>query len=815
MYEARRIDNDGKVAIKCLKEDLDTDARRRWYTEVKTSTTIMHENCVRTLESGFSDQGHPYMVMELIEGGTLGDVLPFLSTSKNRSRYDMIVALAAQVLEGLGHAHGLSIIHRDLKPSNILLKQDGDWYMPKIADFGISIIAGEPRATRTGQLVGTPAYWSPEQGKGAAIDTRSDLYSFGVLLYEMLSGRRPFEGRSIDELLHAHCNEKVPPLPEHTPPQLAAIVLRLLEKAPAARQGTAQEVRDELLRWRDIVHATNIPSLSLDPAAALDAASIMASVLKSGTLSAAYKKYLLAIAEIAAESSIEGSFILLAELHANPEIGDLEAAKSWYERAHDAGDTRASFQLALLEVEGPHKQALLGLAAAGGNAQACTMLAERARIRGDVAEQIRWLTRAHELGSTHAALALGHAFMTTGALSKARELFRQAYREGEFRAGVRADFCELVLRLLESRDRDAWAMTRARKMLNSEGLDLNAVLVAEGYEQRDESTALESEARVEARPAAAEPATAPAMPASRVDEAGPREEGVASGTQGPRGVESVRRHVPPPIARRRSAVYPMMGVAACLAAITLLVADWDEPGRDDTSATEPGFSAPTEGEASGTLALSGSRGRAQPQPETAPPVAACRDGRIEGGETCDGDDLGGATCESLGYVGGQLACGSDCTFDKSGCHHHWWSENFDDAQSLGPEWMMSGKKDWKLTSEEVHSPTHSARSGDIEEYQKTSMAVTLEFATPGSVAFWVRTDSEAQCDMLRFFIDDKKEGSWGGRQKEWRQHTFDVAAGTHILRWEYAKDEELSVGRDAAWIDDISTVGGVVQPVQH
>ena len=182
-------------------------------------------------------EGNPFLAMEYVEGKDLGQVL----VRTGRFTPDAAVAIICQVLDALACAHGLGIVHRDVKPANILLLADE---RVKMTDFGISRLDNSA-LTQTGSVIGTPSYMSPEQCRGDAVDARCDLFSTGVVLYEMLSGERPFTGRSLTEVAFKVINNEPPDIVSKCPglaPSLAASIHRALAKQPDDRFGSAKDM---------------------------------------------------------------------------------------------------------------------------------------------------------------------------------------------------------------------------------------------------------------------------------------------------------------------------------------------------------------------------------------------------------------------------------------------------------------------------------------------------------------------------------------------------------------------------------------------
>jgi eukaryotic-like serine/threonine-protein kinase len=225
----------------------------RFLREAQTAASFNHPNAVAVYDTG-RDDGVPYIVMELIEGPTLAAVLDDRGRLGDREAS----AVTNQVLAALAAAHRRGLVHRDVKPGNVLLPggvvptHPASEPQAKLADFGIAKGLQEAAAglTATGQIMGTPKYVSPEQVGGSQATPRSDVYSVGVMLYEMLAGRPPFEGESAIALALAHRQDPVPPLDQRVrglDPNLVGVVHRALEKDPARRFADAGEMRAALV----------------------------------------------------------------------------------------------------------------------------------------------------------------------------------------------------------------------------------------------------------------------------------------------------------------------------------------------------------------------------------------------------------------------------------------------------------------------------------------------------------------------------------------------------------------------------------------
>ena len=247
----RRLGRD--VAVKELRIDLASDHtfQARFRREAQASAGLNHHNIVSVYDTGEETDEHtgvqiPYIVMELIEGQTLRDLL------REGPAPDPVRALelAQGVLEALGYSHRAGIVHRDIKPANVMLTPSG---LVKVMDFGIARAVADTSATmtQTAAVIGTAQYLSPEQARGETVDSRSDIYSAGCLLYELLVGRPPFTGDSPVSVAYQHVREPpVPPSrlnPDVTPP-MDAIVLKALAKDPADRYQTAKAMGDDIAR---------------------------------------------------------------------------------------------------------------------------------------------------------------------------------------------------------------------------------------------------------------------------------------------------------------------------------------------------------------------------------------------------------------------------------------------------------------------------------------------------------------------------------------------------------------------------------------
>jgi serine/threonine protein kinase len=259
-----------KVAIKTVLMTFASEEQEgylaRFRQEARAMGALNHPAIVSVYDYG--DQGDmAYMAMELLEGRELRDVM-----KQSRPALALAVDIAAQVAEGLAYAHERGIVHRDIKPGNIMVLDGG---RVKIMDFGIARVRASDVKTQTGLMLGSPKYMSPEQIMGQPADHRSDVFSLGVVLYEMLAGAPPFAGADIPQLMYQVCNAQPPP-PSHLNPAVPEVIdliaSRALAKDLGARYQDAAALAADLRK-----HAADLPpepsSLSVPPSPASDPAA--------------------------------------------------------------------------------------------------------------------------------------------------------------------------------------------------------------------------------------------------------------------------------------------------------------------------------------------------------------------------------------------------------------------------------------------------------------------------------------------------------------------------------------------------------------
>jgi eukaryotic-like serine/threonine-protein kinase len=229
---------DRQVVVKLLAKDAD---RSRFEREAQAAAGLAHPNIVLLFDYG-EEAGRPYMVFEYLPGGSLEDRLAEGSPLAEPE----ITGIAADMAEGLAHAHDRGVVHRDLKPGNVLFDGEG---RAKIADFGIAQLGGATTLTEAGTILGTAAYMSPEQAGGEGATAASDIYSFGVVLYRMLVGRLPFEASNPAELAAMHRTARPVPVTELRPdvsPALADLTMSTLAKRPEDRPASGAALAELL-----------------------------------------------------------------------------------------------------------------------------------------------------------------------------------------------------------------------------------------------------------------------------------------------------------------------------------------------------------------------------------------------------------------------------------------------------------------------------------------------------------------------------------------------------------------------------------------
>jgi serine/threonine-protein kinase len=268
VYRARNELIGREVAIKLLRGEwaADTTTVTRFVREARAANMVRHPNVVDVLDLGTDISGAPFIVQELLSGESLDG---YLDSRGGRLLPPEVYDLAIPVCDGVGAAHARGVIHRDLKPGNVFLVKQGTAVIPKVLDFGLSKISeshGETDVTTTGAWFGTPAYMPPEQIRHTrTVDARSDVWALGVMLYEMLAGRRPFDSHTVGDLFVVICTEDPIPLREfapHVSDSLARVVHRCILREPDRRYANAAELAKHLEAAR---RGTDLLAVTADP----------------------------------------------------------------------------------------------------------------------------------------------------------------------------------------------------------------------------------------------------------------------------------------------------------------------------------------------------------------------------------------------------------------------------------------------------------------------------------------------------------------------------------------------------------------------
>jgi serine/threonine protein kinase len=230
VYKAKDLLLDRFVAVKAMNKSLghESDFIRRFFREAKAAGSLSHANVVNIYDVG-QEGDIFYMVMEFVEGPSLIEVI----RKEGPLTPEKTVEIASQICDGLSHAHEKGIIHRDIKPHNILVAP-GDVY--KVTDFGISYFPRASTITQKGYVMGSAHYFSPEQASGGQVSFASDLYSLGIVIYEMLTGRVPFDGESSISVALKHIHDPIPDprdINPRIPEELCQVIFKALDKDPA------------------------------------------------------------------------------------------------------------------------------------------------------------------------------------------------------------------------------------------------------------------------------------------------------------------------------------------------------------------------------------------------------------------------------------------------------------------------------------------------------------------------------------------------------------------------------------------------------
>src|SRR5262247_2888799 len=283
VYRAGRLLIGDWVAVKVLHPDqmADPQAVERFRREAQTAASLKHPNVVRVYDFDVSSEGLSYLVMELAEGENLRSLVERQGTLVETDAAEII----RQVCAALDEAHSQGIVHRDIKPENILVRTVPEGLQVKVLDFGIAALrdVNAGRLTRTGSVMGTPHYMSPEQCLGEELDGRSDIYSLGIVLFEMLTGVAPFDSPTTTAIVVKHVNDPPPPPRTLNPkisPAVESVALRALEKCRDARPQTAGEMAKELIAAAGSARPGSPHPTKVAAPGAVTSAPIATSILK-------------------------------------------------------------------------------------------------------------------------------------------------------------------------------------------------------------------------------------------------------------------------------------------------------------------------------------------------------------------------------------------------------------------------------------------------------------------------------------------------------------------------------------------------------
>lgn len=253
VYEATDVNTGRTVAVKTLKYS-ENDLSARFARELQIHSKLRHPNIVEAIASLEDDKGQPFFVMELLQGLSMED---FLDKHGQLEGVEAIASVLSQLCEALEYAHNRNVVHRDIKPENVILTGEKDRLKVTVLDFGLAKIQADlQRLTKTGVVLGSPAYMSPEQCTGTGMDQRSDIYSLGVVAYELVAGDLPFDASNPVEMMKAHCDLSIKPTPlkEFCPDlpgveELSGVLEKMMSVSVDARPKDINEVKRDLDAW--------------------------------------------------------------------------------------------------------------------------------------------------------------------------------------------------------------------------------------------------------------------------------------------------------------------------------------------------------------------------------------------------------------------------------------------------------------------------------------------------------------------------------------------------------------------------------------
>ena len=394
VYRCRHHIIGKKLAMKIIRAEVagSQEATQRFLIEAKAASAIGSEHIIHVSDFGQLPDGASYLVMELLEGTPLADEF--------REHWPLpiprIVSILTQLAQGLGAAHEAGIVHRDLKPENVFLVRRGNEPdFVKILDFGIAkmSLGGDAKLTRAGTVVGTPRYMSPEQAAGEVVDHRGDIYSLGVLAYELIAGRVPFDGDHPLSILSKHMYEAppefdAPSLRARVPAELERIVWKCLAKRPEARYPSMDELALELQRFGASSAAKLTPAREQDagaerPAQHTEVTTALARPSTARWLRRSLRGVL--YCALGLTLLVVGSFWLLARQRGEPLAGPVPLAPAIAAAPASAArePTSTPAEPVVIRVAEPVAQPALQPAAAGADAKAGRRTLPKQRPRRD------------------------------------------------------------------------------------------------------------------------------------------------------------------------------------------------------------------------------------------------------------------------------------------------------------------------------------------------------------------------------------------------------------------------------------------------
>jgi hypothetical protein len=305
VYRAEHVHMRKAVAVKILHREMTQlpEVVARFEREAVAAARITHPNVAAATDFGRLDDGSFYLALEFVEGRSLGQLIK----KEGALAEGRALGIARQIAEALAAAHAAGVVHRDLKPENVMLvSREGQPEFVKVLDFGIAKLrfesTGDQPLTQMGVVFGTPEYMSPEQAQGLEVDARADLYTLGVILYEMLAGASPFHHEDLVVVLTRQITVDPPPLPEHVSPATRELVTKLLKKNPSQRWALASEVReriDTLLALGPASAPLLVPPAAAAPAVAPSAAALPAIAVTADAETVAHGRTAIALPALA------------------------------------------------------------------------------------------------------------------------------------------------------------------------------------------------------------------------------------------------------------------------------------------------------------------------------------------------------------------------------------------------------------------------------------------------------------------------------------------------------------------------------------